>query len=476
MPITRSLPQRKQVQLRGRRKRPKQTTTTTQSCWRSKCAPTPSTLSSIGCLVLLILIVLRLGFVALKSRGDLEQFLLVQSFTNTSTTTRSPTAAFSLDENSSNNKNKNHDAAAEEKTTITSINQTEDTTQQLEQNHPKPPFSNSINNTYSCAILFFGLPRAFATVVLPSIRTHVLQVNAHYGCDVYAHYYAISYEPPGRQQAGGPINATAVSDLLPAAVHEYNDTVHVEIVADVDEAKFWAQRNATLQHYRTAKRPTTGKLLYFPWADVGYVYPKSLDNIVKQWHSIEAVFTQMEESLEIRQQPHYDRIALLRLDMFYATPLDIFEMQYNAYDTENQYGVIPGFAQFPVNDRLFMGPYAAAKLWATQRFARVNKHVSTYDIPGYGMHSERFVNHTLLTAIRQELGVPIKENYDICLMRARADGTIWAWDCHPKVKPPSSHGSEKAIPVRNKKQFIESILHRNCTESVLSTGVKPIKC
>ncbi|KAL3893640.1 MAG: hypothetical protein SGARI_008033 [Bacillariaceae sp.] len=74
------------------------------------------------------------------------------------------------------------------------------------------------------------------------------------------------------------------------------------------------------------------------------------------------------------------------------------------------------------------GPYEAVKIWATQRFDRLEQHVLSYE-PGYGLHSERFLNHSIFGAIRDELGYEVVADPNVCFFRARADGTVWINDC-----------------------------------------------
>ena len=76
---------------------------------------------------------------------------------------------------------------------------------------------------------------------------------------------------------------------------------------------------------------------------------------------------------------------------------------------------------------MIYGPKKAVKIWAKERFMRLEEHVVSYE-PGYGMHSERFLNHSIFPAIRR-LGVPVYANPDICFFRARADSSTWITDC-----------------------------------------------
>ena len=34
------------------------------------------------------------------------------------------------------------------------------------------------------------------------------------------------------------------------------------------------------------------------------------------------------------------------------------------YDVDNRIGIVPGFARFPVNDRMIVGPRHAVKVWS----------------------------------------------------------------------------------------------------------------
>ena len=49
----------------------------------------------------------------------------------------------------------------------------------------------------------------------------------------------------------------------------------------------------------------------------GWTYPTSMDNMIKQWHSIDAVWNLMNNT------NHYDRVGLFRVDVKYKTPIDI---------------------------------------------------------------------------------------------------------------------------------------------------------
>ena len=71
-------------------------------------------------------------------------------------------------------------------------------------------------------------------------------------------------------------------------------------------------------------------------------YPMTVDNIVKMWHSIEQAWNLMEAH-EQRENIHYTRVAMLRSDVVYMTPIDIWETEKKGIrDRTNNVAVIPG--------------------------------------------------------------------------------------------------------------------------------------
>ena len=98
-----------------------------------------------------------------------------------------------------------------------------------------------------CAINFFGLPRAFESLVLPSIVKNVIKPNA--GCDYYIHYYHKTEEAAGRSGQGGAINPTEIlllEDAVLEAAASHGDATAtaaapvVEFVYDTEE-DLWKQ-------------------------------------------------------------------------------------------------------------------------------------------------------------------------------------------------------------------------------------------
>jgi hypothetical protein len=294
-----------------------------------------------------------------------------------------------------------------------------------------------------CAINFFGLPRAFESLVLPSIIKNIITQNS--GCDYFVHYYHKNKEAEGRSGAGGMIDPTAVL-LLRDTVHQEamrhgNEDATlpiVEFVSDTEE-EFWERYSVLIEKIRTTK--VDGKFLYFPWKETTYAYPDTTDNIVKMWHTIQSSYELMER-VAAQKNIEYDIVGMFRLDVVYVTPINIRENQpSNPFnDGSVPPATITNFGNFPVSDRMIYGPREAVKAWATQRFPQLDRHVELMlkQEPGWGMHSERFVYYSLFPLIQNI--TTIRQHPTICFFRARADETVWVSDCsneNPSIAAPS---------------------------------------
>jgi hypothetical protein len=170
------------------------------------------------------------------------------------------------------------------------------------------------------------------------------------------------------------------------------------------------------------------------------------------WHSIEAAWKLMKEN-EFAHKIRYHRVAMLRSDLVYMTPIDIFTKANGKRDEENDVVVIPSFAKYPVNDRLVYGPAEAVKVWASQRFDRMDEHVNRtfYRENGWGLHSERFVAHALLPVIRHN-NFKVEEHPTMCMLRVRADQTVLYHDCGKVARFLGGEVKEK----------LEAVLEQTC--------------
>ena len=325
-----------------------------------------------------------------------------------------------------------------------------------------------------CALLFFGLPRSY-DLVLPSVVKNVLIPNSKYGCDVYAHSVIRLEEEAGRSGMGGSIDPNAIFSLKQQVLNVAKVTTnysgisrvpHVAITTDTEE-DFWKIHNATIQKYHTTKR-ADGKLLYSPWKKKSYVFPKTMDNIVRQWHSLQSVWQLMEDE-STKLGISYNRVAMLRSDVLYVTPIDIYRINTTLFDTNNKAAVIPGFALYPVNDRMIYGPYKAVKIWATERFKRLETHVRRV-APGLGMHSEIFLNDAILPAIEQS-GTNVVADNDICFFRVRSDRSVRTFDCIGK----DSNWTGKTRRI-NAKAMVEQIIGRTCKLPPKGSKISGIIC
>ena len=363
---------------------------------------------------------------------------------------------------------------------------------------------NNINNNKRCAINLFGLPRSFESLVLPSLTKHVIATNPQ--CDYFVHYFNLTQEGKGRSSAtGGYVHADQIRSLN-QVVQSYNPYATVRFTLTNDD-DFWKMYETLLNKIHTAK-DRQGRYMYFPWKAKTYKFPTTVDNIVKMWHSIQESWMLMKEFASSRQgidtrrnssstdnNPYYARVAMLRSDVVYLTPIRIWEIKREegkntsqsssdrsistttmmTDDDENQVAVIPAFARFPVSDRIIYGPYHAVEQWAIHRFDRLEDHVHwmLHHNPGWAMHSERFVNQSIIPHIT-ELGYRIWEHDSLCFLRARVDETVWVTDCwgrfpvdaNPNLIPNvfGVHGGN-AYPqavVTAAKGLVERVLGRSC--------------
>jgi hypothetical protein len=324
----------------------------------------------------------------------------------------------------------------------------------------------SISYNGRCALLFFGLPRAYETMALPSIKRYLLEPNARHHCDVFVHYFHKISESAGRRNRGGTIDPQEIL-LLEGVARNMSDAtpILVEFESDTDES-FQEKLGSTLQkyHYTLGK---DGKPAYFPYKQASWER-SSLDNMIKQWHSIQSVFQLMETNSKIYNKT-YDRVGMFRSDAMYMTPIDISRLDLGVTDTYNQYAVVPSFSQYPVNDRMIYGPTQAVRIWATQRFQLIEDRVKQAADPGYEMHSEKFMDTKIFPTIENRSNTSIHLNQDICFARTRADYSVMVGDCRKR-------GTTRGWEHVNTKNLVESIVGRPCTEFRDSDNDKIVGC
>jgi hypothetical protein len=244
------------------------------------------------------------------------------------------------------------------------------------------------------ALLFFGLAKQFREVVLPSIQKNILAISENAKCDIYLHNYNIT-------TTSNPRNKERAAPVYPEEVYDLTDNVKMETMED-----FFSQRN--MSYYAN---PTMLPSRKFGWSQ------SSLENMYKQWHSIESVWDLMQDA-EQRQGIEYSRVGLFRTDVKYVTPIDIFK---------GGDAVIPDFG-FLVNDRMFYGTYNNAHVWAKIRFPSVPCYKPRHKL--IQMHSEFFMMDLVLKNIP---GVAKRE--DICFMRVQATGVMNTNDCRKSGLP-----------------------------------------
>jgi len=379
-----------------------------------------------------------------------------------------------------------------------------------------------------CALLFFGLTRSYKDMALPGLIRNVLQPNARHGCDVYVHFYRQEVETPGRRNPGGQLRPNEImllEEAVQTVARDYYDATLREqyqvleepsrplfrppIVAFTHDTleEFQKRRSDQMRRYHQETVTTTmangGELgidqktvrAYFPWKARTYTNT-SLDNIVKQWHSIQSVFKLMEYYAKV-QKLSYSRVGMFRSDALYVTPIDIASLGSTKtskktnndrdkreiptkpsnpryyYDVNNHYFVTPAFSMQPVNDRMVYGPYDAVKIWATKRFDLLEESAKHQNNPGWTMHSERFLNSNVFPAM-EKLGYENIANGDICFLRTRADESAVIADCSMEGLVPTPRKSfwndpESEEAEKLQLSTVESIVGKKCSMRRMSS-------
>jgi hypothetical protein len=311
-------------------------------------------------------------------------------------------------------------------------------------------------------------------MVLPSIIRNVLIPNARHNCDIYVHYFQQYEEVAGRMNRGGKVDPNEIFLLEQAtrAVHrQYGPQQgrnvrepHVAFTHDTED-QFNERRGVALKRYQQTTLPD-GSPAYFPYKSKTWTR-SSLDNMVKQWHSVECAFKLMSVSAR-KLKVNYTRVAMFRSDAMYLTPIDIAMLDKGEIDTRNQHVAVAPFGRMPVNDRMIYGPYEAVKIWSTRRFELIEERVQKRSDPGYEMHSERFMNDSIFPEI-EALGYKTNINHDICFVRARADESAMISDC-------VSFGRTRGWKKAKKKDIVEDLVKRNCTEYKMEDTWRFIGC
>ena len=250
-----------------------------------------------------------------------------------------------------------------------------------------PPQHIIDNNNNQCAILLFGTPRSFTSVVLPMLKQHVLLPNLIYSCDYYVHINSVEYEDvPLYQGSGGHItnpdvvarelenailrNDTRLSDSSPVFVRFVNSTRlerfkrHRELYLKThllqDESGHWVQYSDVIQSY---------------------------DGITMAWNLMES------------ENRSYNHVAVVGLHTIYIDPLDI----YHLYASGNNIVISDASPNA-------FGPYEAMKIWVTERFNHIYKHVSTLVATGIGspkLTEGELLKQTVLPILEKKRFLPV---------------------------------------------------------------------
>lgn len=328
-----------------------------------------------------------------------------------------------------------------------------------------------------CAINFYGLPRAFKEIVLPSIVRNIIEPNLDANCDYFVHYYNVSFEESGRSGSGGSIRtgdifllrdavdkAVKYRQRLEPGANRIRKAPVVHFVSSTNE-NFHQKFDGLLNKVTQTMDPNQpDKPLYLPWRDFTASGNRSVINLLKMWNSIQIAWETMEDYATLNTF-QYEYVAMFRSDVMYLTPIELVP-SHRSKDI-----VLAGFARYPVNDRMVMGPASKVKIWATERFDRLDDHVQwmAKNKDGLGMHSEQFIHKTLLPAMtNSSRGVPtfpgVVVDPTICFCRARSDGTIWIDDCNKGKEVAWRYLPGRDLQLWRRK--VEQLLGRECPDPI----------
>ena len=307
---------------------------------------------------------------------------------------------------------------------------------------------SSSSESKSCALLFFGLGRKFKEKVYPSVKKYILDENPN--CDVFVHTYDVNKAKGNREgEDNGDSSSRIHSEEL---LLLFTDDGVVDNTRIVFETESDFANKVKYKKYRN----------YFPEPSA-WEYPTSMDNMIRQWHSIESVWTLLRLK-ETENHNRYDRVGLFRPDVVYTHPITIINNNSSNTTHKEERAVIPSMMYkctkwCGYNDRMFYGDRMYGELWANHRFDNVDTYLryqqtkrdigdSYYNKLGLsGLHSEDYMRF-LLTEKYPTIPLTVK---DICFQRVRSNGLILEGDCnimHGIHNTDNSEREEKYINVR----------------------------
>jgi hypothetical protein len=270
-----------------------------------------------------------------------------------------------------------------------------------------------------CALLFFGLVKDFQELALPSIQKNIIVPNPH--CDIFLHTYNITVTRISRRNLETPYEVK----IDEAYLLTDNVTMDTDLTFENEHHKFLRR---------------TRRLYHREWG----VCCRSHDNMIKQWHSIKRVWDLMVDhermvlgqGNDVKSPGDYKHIGLFRSDVYYTSPINIFDSN----------ATLPNFASYKgYNDRFFYGQRQHAAVWA-DRFSFAQTFERKYMVSSItrgkkrGYHSETFLYHLM-----NHFNVPVVPK-NICAWRIRAGSRLSVEDCTRDAKWFANEDIPKYLP------------------------------
>lgn len=298
------------------------------------------------------------------------------------------------------------------------------------------------------------------------------------------HFFHQRVEGQTRSGTGGKLDsAETITALFQEAVKSINPRAAVHIYFDTEATYKQKLAAMNIQELGNQMFLRKSELERNESVDLKTL-PDVFYNILKMWSSQESVWNLMKQ----RGNQSYEYVAMLRNDVFYASPVNILD-RHGAPGRPKV--AIPAFGKMPLSDRMIYGPHDAVEIWAMNRSDLANN--DTRPPLGRGgdrwkdgkldMSSDEIYMQRFIIPRMEERGFEIVEHPSVCFFRARAEETVWVSDCFhyasPSVKSYMLGVAKKDLPKESKsfalnasqqmRPLVEGILGRPCGK------IRPVK-
>eukprot|EP00804_Cyclotella_cryptica_P004994 CCRYP_021192-RA/>CCRYP_021192-RA protein AED:0.16 eAED:0.16 QI:360/1/1/1/0.66/0.5/4/207/888 len=278
-----------------------------------------------------------------------------------------------------------------------------------------------------CAILLYGTPRSFDSIVLPTLIEHVIKPNSRSQCDYFVHINLQEFdEAPSHPGRSGYIYANDTY-LLEQAVIDIANAFHgsfapiVKFVTSTKDESFERHRDLFLKMH--VLKDKSGRWLYFP-------------EIIHLWDGLQLVWNLMKTT-QHENDVTYDYVAALRTDAAYLTPIKISDKlagkwrQSLIISGSPTASIRDGFSQ-GISGEIYIayGSYDAVQIWATERFAHFDEFLNrlTHKKMKSIMSERSFITATLVPRLKRRW-ISVEVDSIACALDVQPDESISLFGC-----------------------------------------------